>query len=33
MLVRLEKVEKPLGTARTNYFEIYTRDKDIEAFN
>lgn len=32
MLVRLEKVEKPLGSARTNYFEIFAHDKSIEAF-
>jgi len=32
MLVRLEKVEKPLGSARTNYFETYSHDKSIEAF-
>lgn len=33
MLVRLEKVEKPLGSGRTNYYEIYPHEKSTEAFN
>lgn len=32
MLVRIEKVEKPIGSVRTNYFDVYPHDKSIEAF-
>ena len=32
ILVKLDKVSKPIGSERTNYFEIYPHEKSIEAF-
>ena len=32
ILQRMEKVENPIGSARTNYYEKFPRDKAIDAF-